>query len=326
MNRFFHAMALACTALAAIAPMQRAAAASYPDKPVHLVVAASAGSTSDVLARLVANELGEALGQPVVVDNRTGASGFIAAEYVARAQPDGYTLMVGSAGIMAINPYIHIKLPYDSQKDFAAVAAMAAMPNVLVVNAASDVKSVADLVKLDKNTPAGLSYGSLGTGSTTQIAAEMFRLAGNLKMTQIPYKGNAQAITDLVAGRLDLMFDAIATALPQVQAGKLRALAVTTTKRSDALPDVPTMEEAGYKNYEMVQWYGVYAPAGTPDDVVQKLSDGILKVLDKPAVRQRIVGLGMIVTGRGAEDFAKFHRAEYAKWGTTLKALDIKPN
>ncbi|MEO7243126.1 MAG: tripartite tricarboxylate transporter substrate binding protein, partial [Variovorax sp.] len=308
MSRFFRAVALACATLAIAAPVHRAAAqtASYPDKPVHLIVAASAGSTSDVLARLVGNELGELIGQPVIVDNRVGASGFIAAEAAARAQPDGYTLMVGSAGIMAINPFIHNKLPYDSQKDYVPVALMASVPNVLVVNAASNVKSVADLVQLSKDTPAGLSYGSLGTGSTTQISAEMFRLAGNLNLVQIPYKGNAQAITDLIAGQINLMFDAIATSLPQIKAGKLRALAVTTTQRTDALPDVPTMEEAGYKDYEMVQWYGVYAPAGTPPEVVQKLSAGIQKALAKPAVRQRIADLGMVASDRGAEAFAKF--------------------
>ncbi len=250
-------------------------AANYPSKPIRIVVPFPAGGTTDILARAVANEMQKAWGQAVVVENRAGAGGNIGSDVVAKSTPDGYTLLVGAVSPQAINVTLYPRLPYDVMRDFAHVTLIAAVPNVLEVNPSVPVKTVKELIALAKSRPGKLTYASSGSGTSIHLSAELFKTMAGVDMLHIPYKGSAPAITDLISGQVNLMFDNLPSSLAQIKEGKLRAIDVTTLKRSLALPDVPTIAESGLPGYDASSWFGMHAPAGTPTDIVHKLSSTV---------------------------------------------------
>ena len=270
-----------CAALAAFATLAHAQT-PYPTKPIRIVVPFPAGGTTDILARAVAQRLTETLGQPVVVDNRPGAGGNIGAELVAKAAPDGYTLLMGTVGTHAINASLYAKMPYDHVRDFAPVILVAGVPNVLVINPALPVNSVQELIAYGKANPGKLNFASSGNGTSIHLSAELFKTMTGVQMAHVPYKGSAPALVDLMGGQVQLMFDNLPSALPQIKAGKLKALAVTSAQRSSALPDVPTVIESGLPGFEASSWFGLLAPAGTPKDIIAKLNGEVAKWLATP--------------------------------------------
>src|SRR5205809_3388235 len=261
------ARALTAALLVVAAPVALGQAA-YPTKPVRLVVPFPAGGTTDLLARAAAQRLSEAWGQQVIVDNRPGAAGNIGAELVARSAPDGYTLLMGTVGTHAINASLYAKMPYDHVKDFAPVILVAGVPNVLEVNPALPVNSVADLIKLAKAKPGQINFASSGSGTSIHLSGELFKTMAGVDMTHVPYKGSAPALTDLMGGQVQLMFDNLPSALPQIKGGRLRAIALTSTTRAAVLPDIPTVAESGLPGFEASSWFGILAPAGTPPAIV----------------------------------------------------------
>ena len=268
------------------------AALAWPDKPVHIVVPYAAGGPVDLSARVLAPRLQQALGQPVVVENKPGAGGNIGADSVAKGEPDGHTLVMGAIATHAINPSLYPKIPYDPIRDFAHVALVVQVPNVLVLNHEVAARTVNELVSLLKSKPGKFDFASGSTGSTGHLAGELFKQMTGTFMVHIPYKGAAPATADLFAGRVQLMFDNLASALPNIKAGKVRALAVTSAKRTSFLPDLPTLDEAGLKGFDMTTWWGVMAPAKTPRAVVDKLSDEILRAMAAPDVQERLRAMG----------------------------------
>jgi tripartite-type tricarboxylate transporter receptor subunit TctC len=268
------------------------AALAWPDKPVHIVVPYAAGGPVDLSARVLAPRLQQALGQPVVVENKPGAGGNIGADSVAKGEPDGHTLVMGAIATHAINPSLYPKIPYDPIRDFAHVALVVQVPNVLVLNHEVAARTVNELVSLLKSKPGKFDFASGSTGSTGHLAGELFKQMTGTFMVHIPYKGAAPATADLFAGRVQLMFDNLASALPNIKAGKVRALAVTSAKRTSFLPDLPTLDEAGLKGFDMTTWWGVMAPAKTPRAVVDKLSDEILRAMAAPDVQERLRARG----------------------------------
>jgi len=315
----------ACTSavvLAALSPV--AAAQNYPTKPIRLVVPFPAGGTTDILARAAAQKLSEALGQQVVVDNRPGAGGNIGADIVAKSAPDGYTLLMGTVGTHAINPSLYTKMPYDHFKDFVPVVLVAGVPNVLVVTPSLPVNSVQDLIKLAKDKPGQINFASSGSGTSIHLSGELFKTMTGVEMTHVPYKGSSPALTDLMGGQVQLMFDNLPSALPQIRGGKLRALAVTSTKRAPALPDVPTMAESGLPGFEASSWFGVLAPAGTPPAVVTRINTEINKWLQSPEAREQLLGQGAEAAGGSPQQFVAHIRAETEKWAKVVKASGAK--
>ncbi len=296
-----------------------ALAQSYPAKPIRLVAPFPPGGATDTLSRTIGQKLSDRLMQPVMIDNRPGAGGSIAAEVTAKAAPDGYTLFMGTAGTHGINPALYARLPYDPIRDFAPVALVAYVPNVLVVHPSVPTTSLKGLIALANAKPRELSFASVGNGSGPHLAMELLKSMAGIDMVHVPYKGSAPALTDLLSGRVALMFDAMASALPHVKAGRLRALAVTGAKRSAAAPDVPTVAEAGLPGYEINPWFGVFAPAGTPTEVVAKLSDEITKILNMPDVRERLIGQGLEPAGGTPEQFAAHVGSEMKKWARLVK-------
>lgn len=296
-------------------------AATYPSKPIHFVVPFPPGGPLDIMARAIGAKLHEAWGQAVVVENKPGAGGGIGADYVAKAPGDGYILLMGAVSTHAINPYLYAKIPYDPVKDFIPVTLVAQVPNVLVVNPSLPVKSVKELIEYAKTKPGALSFGSGSTGSTGHLAGELFKTMAGVDMVHIPYKGAAPAMFDLLAGQTQLMFDNIANALPQIKTGKLRALAVTTSRRAPALPDLPTIDEAGLRGFDLTTWFGVFVPAKTPQEVVDKLNAEIVKTLQSKELRERLAAMGAeppsITT---PADFAAFVQREAAKYAQVVKA------
>lgn len=267
-------------------------AQAWPSRPIQLVVPYAAGGPLDLSARLVAAKLQDALGQPVVVENRVGAGGNIGADYVAKSAPDGHTLVIGAIATHAINPALYPKLPYDPIRDFRHVALLLQVPNVLVVNNDLPVRSVKELVEFAKKNPGKLDFASGSTGSTGHLAGELFKQLTGTYMVHIPYKGSAPATADLLAGRVHLMFDNLAGALPNIRAGRVRALAVTTKDRSRFLHDTPTLEEAGLKGFDLTTWWGVMAPGKTPDAVIERLAAEIGKAMQQPDLRERFAAMG----------------------------------
>lgn len=299
-------------------------AATFPSKPIRLVVPFAAGGTTDILGRAAASELTKA-GMQAIVENRPGAGGNIGAEIVAKAAPDGHTLLVGTVGTHGINQSLYGRLPYDPIKDFAPVTLLALVPNVLVVHPSVPASNVKELLALAKSRPGKLNYASSGNGTSIHLSAELFKTMTGTFMTHIPYRGSAPALTDLVGGQADLMFDNLPSALPHIKSGKLRALAVTTDKPSPALPGVPTIAEAGpVKGYEASSWFGVLAPAGTPKDIVNKLQQTLSKALNSPEMREKLVGQGAEPVGDTPEHFAQHIQAETAKWAKVVKASGAK--
>jgi tripartite-type tricarboxylate transporter receptor subunit TctC len=291
----------------------------YPDRAVRVVVGFSAGGTTDVVARIMAKELTAELGQSFVVDNKPGAGSNIATEQVARAENDGYTLLF-VAVTSAINQTLYPKVRFDLEKDFAPVALGAKVPNVLVVNPSVPVNNVQELIAYAKANPDKVSYASSGSGTSIHMAGELFKLRTGLKTQHIPYKGSSPALTDLMGGQVQFMFDNMPSAWPHVKAGKLKALAVTTTKRSPTAPDLPTMEESGIKPFDVSSWFGLIAPAGTPPEVVQKLNAAMNRAFDKPQVREAYEKLGAVAEKNTPEQFGAFIKSEVAAWAPVVKS------
>jgi tripartite-type tricarboxylate transporter receptor subunit TctC len=307
----------ACVALGAFAQ-------GYPNHAIKLVVPFPAAGTTDILARAAAQKLTEALGQSVVVDNRPGAGGNIGSDLVAKSPPDGYTLLMGTVGTHAINPSLYSKMPYDHVKDFVPIVLVAGVPNVLVVNPALPVNSVADLIKLAKEKPGSINFASSGSGTSIHLSGELFKTMAGVDMTHVPYKGSAPALTDLMGGQVQIMFDNLPSSLQQIKAGKLRAIAVTSLTRAPALPNVPTISESGLPGFEASSWFGVLAPAGTPAPVVARINTEINKWLQSADAREKLLAQGAEAAGGSPEQFAAFIRSETEKWAKVVKASGAK--
>nr|WP_254615991.1 tripartite tricarboxylate transporter substrate binding protein [Cupriavidus basilensis] len=295
--------------------------AEYPDKPIRLVVPYTPGGVTDLLARAVAKALSERVQQSVIVDNRAGAGGNIGAEVVAKSPADGYTLLMGSAATQAINASLYKRLPYDHIKDFAPITLVAEMPNILVVNPLIPARNVSELIAYGKANPDKLSFGSSGTGGTIHLSGELFKSMAGVKMLHVPYKGSAPAVSDLLAGQINLMFDS--SVAPYVKSGKLRALAVTSAKRSPVLPDVPTMAEAGLPGYEATAWFGILAPAGTPPSIVDKLNRNLVAILRDAEMRKWMQSQGADAIGDTPSEFAAYIKTETAKWARVVKEAGV---
>ena len=316
-------------ALASLAPLAAFAQAAWPAKPVRIVVPFAAGGTTDILARAVAQELTKSFGQSFVVDNKPGAGGNIGADIVAKAAPDGYTLLMGTVGTQSINKSLYAKMPYDPQKDFQPITLVAGVPNVMVVNAEKarerHINTVQDFVKYAKANPGKLNMASSGNGTSIHLAGELFKSMAGVYMVHFPYKGSAPALVDMVGGTMDVMFDNLPSSLPQIKAGRLKALAVTSRERSAALPDVPTIEEAaGLKGFDATSWFGLLAPAGTPADIVNRIQQEVAKSLATPAVKEKLLSQGAIPSGNTPAEFAKHIDAEHKKWAAVVKASGAK--
>ncbi|AOZ03237.1 hypothetical protein BKK81_29505 [Cupriavidus sp. USMAHM13] len=315
---------LALAALATTTFLAGAVHAAYPDRPIKLVVPFTPGGVTDVIGRSIAQRLSVALGQPVVVENKPGASGIIATDLVAKSAPDGYTLLLAAIGQGAVNNHLYRKLPYDPKADLAPVMLVAEGHNVLVVNGAgSPYKSVADLVAAGKQAPGQLTYGSFGNGSSSHLSAATFAASTHTEFTHIPYKGSAPAMADLLAGHTAFMFDSLNTALPQIRAGKLRALAVTGPKRSPLLPDVPTMAEAGVPGYNITAWFGIHVQGKTPAAIVQRLNKELVAIAHAPDLRQRFAEQGVDLVSGSPADYAAFLDAENRKWAAIVKQANV---
>lgn len=300
-----------------------ALAQQYPTKPIRLLVGFAAGGPSDVAARTIAQKLTEKWGQQVIVDIRPGAGGNIATEIAAKAPADGYTL-IEPAFAHAVNPILYPKLPFDAVKDFAPILLFASIANLLVVHPSIPVHSVTELIAFAKARPNQLVYGSAGSGTASHFAGELLNVMGGIKVTHIPYKGLAPAHTETVGGQLSMMFDGIVTGLPAVKAGRLRALGVTTLKRWQGAPDIPTMSEAGLAGFEVNSWYGLLAPAGTPREIVLRLNSEVARALREPDARERLYSIGAEPMSNTPEEFADYINAEMVKWSKVIKAAGIR--
>ena len=321
----------AAFALAALAPAAAYAQGAWPAKPVRIVVPFAAGGTTDILARAVAQELTKSMGQSFVVDNKPGAGGNIGADLVAKAAPDGYTLLMGTVGTQSINKSLYAKMPYDPQKDFAPITLVAGVPNVMVVNAekaaARNIHNVQDFIKYAKANPGKLNMASSGNGTSIHLAGELFKTMTGVYMTHFPFQGSNPALFSLVAGDMDVMFDNLPSAMTHIKSGKLKALAVTSSARSQALPDVPTVEEAGgpsLKGFEASSWFGLLAPAGTPADIVNKVQQATARALGTPEMKERLLAQGAIPSGNTPAQFAQLIDRELKKWQPVVKASGAK--
>ena len=313
------------------APSLVAAQAAWPAKAVRIVVPFAAGGTTDILARALAPELQKAFGQPFVVDNKPGAGGNNGAAEVSKAAPDGYTLLMGTVGTHAINASLYPKLPFDPVKDFAPITLVAGVPNVLAVNPALaqkyGINTVADFIRVAKANPGKFNMASSGNGTSIHLSGELFKTMTGTFMVHFPYRGSGPALIDLMGGSMDLMFDNLPSALPHIKSGKLKGLAVTSAKRSDAIAELPTIEEAGglaLKGYEASSWFGLMAPAGTPAEVISRVQQETAKALASPALKERLQAQGAIPSGMSSADFARFIAAESAKWAKVVKAANAK--
>jgi tripartite-type tricarboxylate transporter receptor subunit TctC len=316
-NAMCVAIGVMCSSLAA------AQTGGYPNRPIRMIAPSSAGGPVDVIARAIGISLGEVLGQQIVIDNRAGAAGLIGAEIVAKAAPDGYTLLMGFSGPLAIVPHLVKSVPYDTNKDFAPITLAASAPYVLLVHPSLPVKSVKELIELAKSQPGKLNYASGGTGVGIHMAGELFNVAAGVKITHVPYKGAGPGMTALLAGEVNMMFNGLSAALPQVKAGRLRALAVGGDKRSTLLPDLPTVAESGLQ-FNTSGWYGLLGPAGLPRALVNKLRSDILRALAAPETKERMAALAVETIGSTPEAFADLLRQEYAQWGKVVKAAGIR--
>ena len=301
-----------------------AAAQAWPSKPIRYVVPFAAGGSTDIMGRTIAEKLSVALGQPVVVENKPGAGGGVGAAEVAKAPPDGYTIMGGTISTHAINASLYTSLPYDPVKDFVAITLIARVPNMLVVNNDIPAKNVAELIKLMKANPGKWNFASAGNGTSQHLSGELFKGMAGVEMQHIPYKGSPPALTDVMGGQVSMTFDNITTAWPLAKGGKLKALAVTTSKRSPVAPDVPTLAESGLPGYEVGSWQGVFAPAGTPPEIVKRLNTEIVKIINMPDVQKKMIELGAEPVGNSSEEFGAFVKTEVVKWGDVVKKSGAK--
>ena len=316
-------LVLLCVALAAIATP--AASQQYPARPIRLIVPTTPGGSVDTLARTIGPKLSERWGQQVVVDNRAGAGGTIAAEVTAKSPPDGYTVMLGTIASLGTNVSLQKKLPYDPLKDFAPVTLVATQNLVLTVHPSLPAKSVRELVKLARSRPGQLTFASAGNGTGSHLSGELFKLLAGVELLHIPYKGVAPALVDVISGQVSMSFPSILTSLAQVNSGRLRALAVTGAHRSAALPDLTTMQEAGIKGYESATWYGIVAPTATPPEIVNKLSVEVAAILKQPDTRERIARDGADPVGNSPQEFGRFMQSEIEKWRKVIRAAGIQP-
>ena len=307
----------------ALAAAATAGAQAFPTKPIRLIVTYPPGGGADLMARLVAPKMAEALGQPVVVENKAGASGQIGAAEVARSAPDGYTLMLDAMSY-AVNPSLYPKLPYEPAKAFTPIAVLVQFPNMLVVTPSFPAKDVKELIAAAKSRPGTIAFASSGNGSAQHLSGELFRQRTAVDITHVPYKGGGPALNDVMGGQVPVFFANMASGLQHVKGGKLRALAITGAKRSPALPDAPTMAEAGVPGYEVYEWNAIFAPAGTPAPVVAKLADAIAKAVQSPEFRERVASLGGELPGYGPAEAERFVREQTQLWGKVVREGNVK--
>ena len=299
--------------------------AAYPDKPIRLVVAYPPGGGTDIIARLITPELSKKLGQSITIENRGGASGNIGTEAVVNAAPNGYTLLMGNVAPNAINVSIFKKLPYNPEKDLAPISLVAITPNILVANLDVPVKSVADLLALAKASPGKINYPSAGNGSSSHLAGVLFDSMGGVSMTHVPYKGGGLAMNDLLGGQVDIFFATMPAAMPCVKSGKLRPLAVTSDRPSLAMPGLPTISDSGLHGYSATTWYGLYAPKGTPPDIINRINKATIEVLKNPELREQLIQRGFEPVGNSPKEFAAFISSEIIKWGKVVRVAGIEP-
>ena len=323
-TRFLVALAGAALALVLPFPAHSQAPAAYPNRPVKLVIPFPPGGPLDIVGRAIAQKLTDVWGQSVVVDNRPGAGGNIGADIVAKSAPDGYTILMGALSTHAVNPSLYAKMPYDAVADFAPITLVAVTPNVLVVNATLPVNSAKDFIAYAKANSGKLAFGSGSNGSAGHLAGELFKVETGADIIHVPYKGGAPATQALLAGDTQFMFDNLANAMPQVKAGKLKALAVTTAQRSKLAPDLPTMAEAGLQGFDISTWFGLFAPAGTPKDIIAKWNAEVAKILNSPEMREKLVAQGAEPAPTTPEQFAAFVRSEIPKYARIVKASGAK--
>jgi len=312
-----------CT-LAAASLSLPASAQTFPTKPIRFLVGFAAGGSTDILARLIAQKMSETIGQQVIVDNRPGAGSNIAAELLAKAPPDGHTILACTTGLFAIQPFLYKKLPYDPEKDLQTVTQTGSLPYIIVVHPSLPTKGVADFIALAKRRPGELNFASSGVGTGSHLSAELFRSVAGIQLTHVPYKGTGQAMGDLLAGQVVLMFDQPVSSMPHVNAGKLKVLGFTSQKRFPTLPDIPTVAEQGLAGFEAISWAGVCVPGGTPKDIVARLHGEIVKALKLPDVRDRMLRDGIEPVGNTPEEFRAHTRREREKWGKVVRDTGVK--
>src|SRR5882672_8019741 len=315
---------LKACALAALA-ISAAHAEVYPAKPIRMIVAYPPGGGTDIVGRMVAQKLGETLGQSVLVENRGGASGNIGTELAARAVPDGYTILMGNVAPNAINVSLFRNLPFDPVADFAPVTLVASTPNILVVHPAIPARTVKEVIALAKAKPGTLNFASAGVGSSSHLAGELFRILAGAEIVHVPYKGAGPAMVDVLSGQVQLYFATMPAAMPHVKSGKLVPIAVTSARRSQALPEIPTLAESGVPGYEASTWYGLLAPAHAPDATVARLHDGVAKILGERALREKLADQGFEPVGGSPQEFATYIKSEIAKWGKVIRDAGIRP-
>ena len=323
MKAVVRAVALMFAMGCALAPTQ-AFAQAWPSKPIKWVVPFAPGGTTDILARTIGDKLSVALGQPVIIDNKPGAGGGLGAEFTAKSPPDGYTIMGGTISTHAINASLYSKLPYDPVKDFVPITLIARVPNMLVINPEVPAKNVPELIALLKANPGKYNFASSGNGTSQHLSGELFKTMAGVDMQHIPYKGSSPALQDVMGGQVSMTFDNITTALPLAKSGKLRALAVTTAKRSAVAPEVPTLAESGLLGFEVGSWQGVFAPAGTPPEIVRRLNTEIVKIINLPEVKEKLTTLGAEPVGDSPEQFSAFVKAEISKWADVVTKSGAK--
>jgi tripartite-type tricarboxylate transporter receptor subunit TctC len=297
----------------------------YPDRPIRLVVGFAPGGSTDVTARILAERLSTALGQQVIVDNRSGAGGNIGADIVAKSNPDGHTVLMATTGVMAFNHYLYARLPYSAEKDLAPVTQIGSLPLILVVPAALPAKSVKELVAAARAQPGKYSFGSSGVGGATHVTAELFKALARIDIVHVPYKGSGQMMADLLGGQVQIAFDQIASSIAHVKSGKLRALGISTASRSALMPELPTIAESGVPGYDATSWNGLAVRSGTPRAIVGRLQQETRKAMQIPEVRERMAGLGIDPVGGTPEEFGAWIRAERAKWIPLFKQIGIQP-
>ncbi len=315
-----------CAWLAAGVPASAADAAAYPNKPVRIIVPFAPGGPTDIVARTVAQKLSESFGQSVVVDNRPGAGGVMGADLAAKGTADGYTLLLCSTGPMAINPGLLRNMPYDALRDFAPITLVVTIPYLLLVHPSFPAQSVKELLALARAKPGQLNYGSAGNGTTSHLAMELFRSMANIRVVHVPYKGSAPAAIDLIGGQLQLLFEAPPSSLPFVRSGKLRALGISTARRTPLLPDMPTISEAGVPGYEVLTWSGICAPAKTPRSIITRLNETIVQGVTSRETRERFSALGADVVANTPDDFGQFIVSELAKWSRVIRESGASAN
>jgi len=296
---------------------------NYPNRSITMVVAFPAAGTTDILARLIGQKLTEKFKQTVVVENRPGAGGNIGTAYVAKAPPDGYTIMMGTIGTQSINPSLYKKMPYDAAKDFVPITRAAMVPNLLVVNKDAPYNTLAEMMAFGKANPGKLTYGSSGNGTTLHLSGELFNLMSGSKITHIPYKGSTPAVADLLGGQISMIFDNMPSVIQQVKSGRLKALAVTSAQRNPQLPEIPTIQELGVAGYEVWSWFGLLAPAATPKPIVDKLNASIVDIIKQPDVQAKIIELGAVPVPETSAEFGAFIEAETVKWAKVIKEANI---